>query len=359
MTLSSAFWAVLALLVVYALVLGVILAGTLLRGMSRRTKIDATNRVLPQVREALVDYLSGSNDRSRLDEFAQRHRAALEAALLAFQGSAGGSARDRLCALALDVGLVRQWTEGTRSRDVMRRRACFARLAFVSSFEPCRRISAEVLQQAIADPDAEVRLAAARGLLHTGDTSLVERVFHMAISESLLMRVLLTEDLRRHAVTLSQRAIPEVLRGVDPGRLAAALEMLAAWERVIPVTDLGDLLEHIDPRVRLQAIRLAPLVAAQARHQRSILTALDDPDPELRLAAAHASARISLLAAMPALARSLRLGPARSARAAAAALAEMPPRGWETLEELSAGPNQVTAAAAREALARIHRRVLV
>ena len=39
-------------------------------------------------------------------------------------------------------------------------------------------------------------------------------------------------------------------------------------------------------------------------------------------------------------------------RSAAGALAQMPPGGWKALEELSAGPNKVTAEVARAALAR-------
>jgi hypothetical protein len=353
----AAFHFVLSLMAALALILCAIIIVALVRGAVRLRRACRSRVVLPQIRDALVDHVSGSNDLSRLQQFARTDRADFERAVLAFQGSLGGSAFERLCSLALDLGLVKGWIDGARSRDVFRRRACFTRLAFVSAYEPCRRITSEVLGPAADDADPEVRLAAARALLYSGQPEDVERVFRKALSETLLLRILLTEDLRAHASTLSQAVIPDILRFAEPRRLAAVLEMLAAWERAIPITDLGDLLEHVNPRVRLAAIRLAALLPDVARQQGSILTALDDSHPEIFVAAARASARIPLPAAMPALARSLRLGPARSARAAAAALAGMPPRGWETLEELSTYPSTVTAAAAREALARILRRM--
>jgi hypothetical protein len=356
---SVAFSAVIALLAVYGLILGVILAAAVIRGVAWYKRAHVSAVVLPRIRDALVDYVSGSNDRSRVDELARKHRADFERALLAFQGSLRGTPMDRLCALALDLALVHEWIEGTRSLNVVRRRGCFSRLAFISAYEPCRRVTGEVLLQAISDPDGEVRLAAARALLHSGEPEEVEYVYQMTLSETLLPRVLLSEDLRRHAMLLRERAIPEALHSTDSCRLAAALELLVAWERAIPVGDLRELLEHADPRVRLNAIRLAPWIPNPTGYQDSILAAIEDPDPEIRLAAAEASGRIPLVAAIPALARCLELGSARSARAAAATLAEMFPHGWEALEELSTNPNQAAAAAAREALARVQRKALV
>ncbi len=359
MNTASAFSAVIALLAVYGLVLALILAGAVVRGLAWHRREHASAVAVPRIRDVLVDYISGSNDRSRIEEFARTNRADLERAILAFQGSLRGTPLDRLCHLALDVALVHEWIEGTRSRDVLRRRECFARLAFVSAYEPCRRVTGEILLHAISDPDAEVRLAAARALLHAGEPEEVEYVFAMAVSESRLLRVLLSEDLRRHAILLRERAIPEALDADDPRRVAAALELLVAWERAIPVGDLRDFLEHTDPQVRLHALRLAPRVPNAAAYQDSILAAMEDPDPELRLAAAEASGRIPLAAAIPALARCVESGPSRPARAAAAALGELPPRGWESLEELSTNPSRATAAAARDALARVQGKALV
>ncbi len=356
MTTAIPFSALVALLVAYALLLSVMLGAAVVRGVVWRRRVRRSDAILPEIRDALVDYVSGSNDLSRLRGFAARSRADLSRAMLSFRAALGGTALDRLCALSVEFGLIQDWVDQTRSRDPLRRRAAFAQLAFVSVFEPCRRAMGDILLHAVNDADPEVSLAAARALLHADDADQVQCVFGMALSSNLLVRVLLAEDLRRHTVSLSELAVPEALRSDDPRHVCAALEMLVAWQRTIPLKDMGDLLDHCDKGIRLRAIRLAPLVPLSNVNRASIITALEDTDPELRLAAAVAVGRLHMVEALPALARSLRLGSARVARAAAASLAEMPPLGWQTLAELSARPHEVTAKAAREALARLRRR---
>jgi len=80
--------------------------------------------------------------------------------------------------------------------------------------------------------------------------------------------------------------------------------------------------------------------------------ALADPDREVSAAAALAAGRLKIVEAQPALARQVRSAPEDVARSAALALAAMPPRGWRTLEELSASDSPAAAAIAGEALAR-------
>ena len=65
--------------------------------------------------------------------------------------------------------------------------------------------------------------------------------------------------------------------------------------------------------------------------------------------AASTAALRHMEAALPALARCLRVGGVEVARAAAAALAAIP-RGRVTLQELSTSTNEITARAASEAL---------
>jgi hypothetical protein len=68
--------------------------------------------------------------------------------------------------------------------------------------------------------------------------------------------------------------------------------------------------------------------------------------------------RLRLDEAMPYLARCLRLGTAEMARIAATALAEMPPKGWQTLQEISSG-SDTSALIAAAALERGRRRTRV
>ncbi|MDR3698254.1 MAG: hypothetical protein P4L56_01385 [Candidatus Sulfopaludibacter sp.] len=328
-------------------------AVALIRSLSWQKQNQRTRALQPQIRQALVAFLAGSDNQDRLREFVQISRADVGAALVSFEGTVAGGARDRLCELALELTLVHDWCEETRSRNALVRRTAFARLSFVCSYEPCRRLAGDLMLRAIEDPDDEVTLSASRGLVHSSSIEVAERVFGHAVSKNLLVRIVLTEDLRRHAVSLCQRAIPRELKSGDRVRILNTLHMATAWERALPMPGMGALLSSDDREVRMQALQLASLVADAPEVRTGILDALADSDPEIVICAAGAAALQHLEAALPALARCLRVGELEVARAAAAALAEIPPRGWVTLRELSTSTNDVTARAASDALARM------
>jgi HEAT repeat protein len=325
---------------------------SLVRSLSWHRQDRVTQVLLPQIREALVDYLAGSDNQTRLREFVRTSRADVGAAIMSFEGTVAGSARDRLCELALDLALVHDWCHDAHAKNAAQRRTCFARLSFVCSYEPCRRVAGDLLLRALDDPDDEVKLSASRALVQSGGIEEVERVFEHAVSANLVVRILLTEELRRHAVPLCQRAIPKVLQSGDLTQVLAMLQMVTAWERALPMPGIGDLLEVEDRRVRVLALRLASLVPDAPEIRKGILEALGDPDPEIAGYGARAAGRLRLESALPGLARCLRIGNPDLARAAAEALAEMPARGWVTLQELSSSSNTVTARAASEALSR-------
>ena len=265
----------------------------------------------------------------------------------------GGGALDRLCNLAQRLGLVNDWIDGAHSRDTVRRRASYKRLVFVSVHEPSRRIIGDLLLQSLNNPDPEVWLSACHAVIQTGTREQVEAVFDMAVASSLLVRILLNENLRRHSAMLCERAVPEALRSPDPNRVLAALDILVAWERAVAIGNLRELLEYPAREVRLRALKLAPLVPLTPENRSAIVHSLGDPDLEIVAAAAFCASRLQIDEALPALARMLRVGPSDLARTAADALAGMPPKGWEALEELSTSSNAVTATAAVDALVRV------
>jgi HEAT repeat protein len=264
----------------------------------------------------------------------------------------GGSARDRLCALALDLGLVQQWCEEGRSRDVIRRRGALSNLAFASAYEPCRRVAGDLLLDALKDDDEEVRLSACRGVLLSESSEQIKRLFELAIQPNLLTRIVLTEDLRRHALALAAGPVRVALRSGEARRARATLDILVAWERAIPIDDLREFLEHRDRDIRVLAFRLASFVTLNFESRLALVRSLTDTDAGIRGLAIVAVGRQKMTEAIPELARCLRCEGLQQARQAAAALGDMPPQGWRTLEELSTNSNPVTALAAGEALAR-------
>ncbi|SPF48459.1 exported hypothetical protein [Candidatus Sulfopaludibacter sp. SbA4] len=341
-----------ALLACYGLLILALFAGAMVRALAWRRREHASAAHLPEVREALADYLAGGNDLDRLRSLARAHRHVLAEALMGFRGAIAGAALDRLCGVALELGLVHEWIADTHSRDSIRRRAAYAGLAFVNAYGPCRPDMGDILVLALNDADPEVRLAAAGGTAQSPFSVETARLFESALSQSPLSRILLADVLRHHALALSGSAVPAALGSSDSSRVLAALETLVSWERTIPFDDLLGLLEHPDPRIRIQVLKLAPLVPQDAANRDAILKALTDPDAEVGATAALSAGRLRIAEALPALARLVRVGPAGVARSAASALAAMPPRGWRTLEELSANSSPAAAAVAAEALAR-------
>ncbi len=341
-----------ALLCVFGLWIAGVFAISLIRARRWRAQQQRSAALLPQIRETLVDYMAGSDKQQLLRQFAIRSREDVSDTILSFQGTVAGSARDRLCELALDLALVHEWCEESRSRNVLVRRKAFARLAFVSIYEPCRRLSGDLLRLALKDRDDEVKLYASRALTHSANLAEIGRVFEHAVGSDLLVRTLLTSDLQRHAVDLCRTAIPKELESGDPVRIQNVLHMAIAWERAVPMPGMARLLASPERQVRMQALRLTPHVLDSPEVRKGILDALVDPDTEIVSCAAQAAARCNLEAALPALARCLRVGSEPVARAAAEALSAMP-KGVETLRELCASSTELTALLAQEALARV------
>ena len=80
------------------------------------------------------------------------------------------------------------------------------------------------------------------------------------------------------------------------------------------------------------------MVPYSAEIRNGIMQALSEDDLDIRLAAVRSAGRMKLRESIHMLALCLRNGPPQLARAAAAALASLPPTGWTTLEELPAAP---------------------
>jgi HEAT repeats len=345
-------YASMALVGVYILFLLVLLLVAMRRAGTLRAREATSAELRPKLRAALVEFLAGGTDDSLLRSHVRTHPDDVAETILLFQTTVGGSARDRLCNLALDLGLVREWYEECCARNATGRRAAFASLAFVCAYEPCRRVGGDALLDALDDDDGEVRLSACRGLVLAGDEAQIQDLFALAIQPNLLTRIVLTEDLRRHAMALAAGPVREVLRSGDPARVRTTLEILVAWERAIPLEELREFLEHRDREIRVLAFRLAAFVTVNSDSRRALVRSLNDADAEIRALAIRAVGGQKMTEAIPDLARCLRSEGLEEARHAAAALASMPPQGWRALEELSASPNPATALAASEALVR-------
>jgi hypothetical protein len=338
---------------VYAVIIFGLFCAALIRGLRWKEHTRQTTELLPQIRTSLVDYLAGKADLEPLRGFLKVSRNDVLTAILSFQNAVSGSARDRLCGLTLDLELLDEWRREIRSRDVARRRAGFAVIAFVYAYEPCRRAVGDLMADSLEDRDWEVRVCCAQALARFGSPAEIVVVFRIAVSESLLTRILLAEPLRPHALELAKTAVPGELSSGDVARILATLQIVVAWERALPLSGLGELMLHPDREIRIQALRTATLVTASRENDMAVMQSLGDPDPEVAMAAAAVVGRLRINAAIPALVRCLSGGNAALARTAAAALAALPPEGWQALEELAAGGDPTTVSLAADMLRRV------
>jgi hypothetical protein len=305
----------------YLAVLLPLLLKALLRGRASVRRSSESAAVRPVIREALLDFMAGNPDTGRLSEFARSHRADLVECVLEFRDTVGGSARERFWEWALEVSLVHDWCQDVRSRDQRVRAKAFERLACACVFEPCRRVAGELQLSGIEDPYPDVRLAAASGLALSDDLMDAERVFGFATDENLMARILLAEPLRKHAIKLCERAVPEALCSRNEGRVLAALEMVIAWGRAVPLRGLDHLIEEGNRRVCILALRALPLVTGPQSTRNAVVRALSHEDQEIARAAIMAVGQMRIEEARAALQRCVQWGVPDVARAASEALA--------------------------------------
>jgi HEAT repeat protein len=206
--------------------------------------------------------------------------------------------------------------------------------------------------QGLRDADSEVRLAAARSVLPSATDEDIADIYEIALGNNLLTRVVLTEDLRRHALTLSVGPVRKALRSENLPRVRAAMQMLVAWERATPLEDIREFLDHRDRGIRVLAFKLVSLLPANFETRLALIRGLNDSDAEIRTLAVISAGRLKMAETIPELARCMRDGDMALARHAAESIGGMP-NGDATLVELAAGNEPQTAAAASEVLARL------
>jgi len=252
------------------------------------------------------------------------------------------SNRDRLAQFAWDQGFARQWRHACSARNSSHRKHAIALLAAVARPE-----TQALMEKALTDPDPAIRTEAARALLSAADSVTVDRIFRAVLTESLLIRVLLTADLKRHARFLLSETIPAVLADSTSQQIVHCLEILSAWKLAIPGFDIAPLLNRLEhlPLV----VALLPYVQVPDTVEDHLRSALETPDLEVRCAAAHAAGQLKLNALLPTLLPLLNLN-ARLAAASAQALAQMGSEGERHLHAVLASGDRKASAAAMEAL---------
>lgn len=280
-----------------ATLLLLLMAGMSLRVLRSR-RVRATAELRETIYQALAIYVGGNPETGRLRKLAAAHRDTFDEALQQFQGALAGRC-EALGEVALKLGLVSRWCDVAQSGKVADRRAAFSRIASVAHYPAIHSLARSVASAAIVDSDEEIRVAAARVLLHSGDYLQIAQVFRGLLSDTPLVRILIGPELRPYATDLCRIVVPEILRNGDPVEIGRTLEILASWERGIPLPGLASLSKHDDPAVRLRFMRLLPLLPFGFDSRQTLTRGLADGDSRVREAAAMARERLGVSIADP------------------------------------------------------------
>jgi len=293
--------------------------------------------VSPRIRELLALHAAGNDRAAEIARLRRTYPREVERCLVEFLRIVRGLGGEALSELAADLGFIQKWRRDYRARGISRRKMAVAHLALVS-----RRFAGPALLGALQDDDETIRLHAARDMIRTADPVELAQIFGLAVKGSRVTRMVLVEDLRPHALELAKEAIP------------AALDVLRAWSKFLPLPQVYGILRHADPAIHAAALDVLPFVPRSAESEAEVLSALNDPAEEVRSAAARAAASMGVTKAVPLLAHRLHDQDPRTAAAAAHALAHLGSDGCRILEqEMLTGP-LLAASAALEALQRVH-----
>jgi hypothetical protein len=290
-------------------------------------------RLISHIREELAKHAAGEDARRQLAILFRRYPEELEAGLAEFLHLIRGVEHQRLGDLAVDIGLVSSWGKRYRSRSTARRKRAVELLAQVR-----HPVSLRILELALSDHDQSIRIQAARAQVRRGGVPEVEKVFAFALTQPLLVRVLLAEELRPHLPLLSGRAIPDSLSSGRREQILGALDMIGAWRRGLALPSVSTLLCNPDPEIRAKAWQVLPFVGSPVAPTENMSEAILDSIDSVSSAAAAAAGRMKLDSAVPVLTRRLRGVSETVVLAAARSLSQLGNNGLRILEtEVVAG----------------------
>jgi len=279
---------------------GVVLVLFLAGAMVSRSAASRRRAALPAIRtaalDALIVYLGGNRDLSRLKAIAAVDRQELEKTILDLQFLVR---REELCGLAIQLDYVQDWCSAARSPKVEVRREAFAHLAAMAHYGPVRRIMGNLPGRGFADPDEKTRLEAARILLSGEDPDEIAMVFERVLADTPRIRLLTAQETGRHAAELCRSVAPKALQSREPGSLVNLLRILASWERGLPLPNVAAPASHPDPGVRAEVMRLLPWLPSTPENVCALRSGLADENPSVRDAAARAAGRLGLSNAVP------------------------------------------------------------
>jgi HEAT repeat protein len=301
----------------------------------------------PAIRRMLAAHAGGRDLSTQLRAAYDKQPSVTEEILTQVLSQIVGSSNVRLLQLARNLGMVDQLVKRYRSRRASVRRCAIGCLALFDD-----ELARNVLLRALKDRDGRIRTDVSRSLIRLAGQAEIESVFEFMVTQPLLIRALLADSLRPHALALCESCLPRALSSGEPRRILSALEVLRAWQVILPLPSFPAVLRSEDPAVRSAAFRVLSYVAMPADAGALVVGGLRDSDASVRVAAAIAAGRLRVYSAIPLLADIVHRETGNPALASVYALSELGESGLAILEEMMTDGDPDVSAVALEALER-------
>ena len=338
----------LAFCFVQSLGIGAVGAVSITLKLMRQVREIRSNRLQPIVHAKIARHVAGAEHTQWFRDWWRNCPEDIEAGVLECLGSVSGDRRQRLRELTEGIGLANYWRQKSHSRNAADRREALANLAVLGGEQ-----AEPALVAALNDVEESVRLEGARGLIRLGHLTAIGRVFEIACHETLLVQVVLVEDLRPYALELAANEIPAELASRDDLRVHFALEAARAWRCLLPAHMLLPLLQHARAEIRAAALALLPAGDVSPEETQMVFKALTDPDERVAAAASEAIVRLDCAGGLETLAAQLSESSGDRCLAHARAISQLGAAGMRILEQQIVFGEPDAAAASLEALEKV------
>ena len=249
------------------------------------------------IEPVLAAQLAGEDRIAELRKLRRRRTADFDSCVASSLVSLSGPARESLSGLAVGFGVVRRWQRTARRGRLERKDAIECMTCLAPS------VGRAALEPLLEGQTPDVQATLYRALIRVSRGEEVGDLFRRTLRAPFFVRALLAGEFKPYADQLSRSALPEALASGDEQETSAALEMVDAWRRVLYLPQLETLAHHANPEIRGLALRAAPVSAVRGGMEQTILSAFDDPNPQVKLAALSATARLQLRSGLHAVER--------------------------------------------------------
>ena len=261
---------------------------------------------------------AGEDHLDQLRKLRRRRPVDFDACVASSLATLSGPERESLSRVALSLGVVRHWQKLAR-RGRMERKQAIECMTFLapsvgrSALQPLleerkgygahRHTSQELSRRTrfarVTQKETPALQATLyRALIHVSGKEELDDLFRRTLRAPFFVRALLAGEFRPYAKELGAHALCEALTSDDEEEVMAALEMVDAWRRLLYLPDLERLAHHPNPEIRCRALRAAPMSVLRSGMEETVVTALNDPHPRVKLAALTATARMHIFSAM-------------------------------------------------------------